>query len=139
MRLHRTLYLLPLTVFAILLTTLAHADFQDGLAAYDRDDYSTAFKEWLPLAEQGHAELQHNLGVIYRNGLGVPQDNEEALRWYHLAAEQGYAPAQHNLGVLYYYGEGVAQSIVLAHMWFNLAARQNVERAAMLGKTWLKA
>ena len=46
LRLHRTLYLLPLTVFALLLTSLAHADFQAGQNAYDCGDYSTAFKEW---------------------------------------------------------------------------------------------
>jgi len=35
------------------------------------------FKEWGPLAQQGDAESQYNLGVIYRNGEGVPQDNTE--------------------------------------------------------------
>lgn len=45
MRLHRPLYLLPLTVFVLFLTTLAHADFQDGLNAYERGDYETALKE----------------------------------------------------------------------------------------------
>ena len=40
-------------------------------------------------AEQGDAAAQHTLGIMYANGLGVPQDDAEAVRWYRLAAEQG--------------------------------------------------
>ena len=60
-------------------------------------------------AESGDAKAQHNLGVMYENGQGVPQDYAEALKWFRLAADQGDAKAQHNLGVMYYYGEGVPQ------------------------------
>jgi len=124
MRLHRILYLLPLTVFAILLTSLAHADFQAGLDARDRGDYETAFKEWLPLAEQGDADAQTSLGLSYYIGHGVPKDYVQARKWYLKAAEQGYALAQVNLGLLYANGPGVPQDYVQAHMWFNLAAAQ---------------
>ncbi len=55
--------------------------FEDGLAAYRRDDYATALKFWRPLAEQGDAQAQHNLGFMYANGQGVPQDNAEAVKW----------------------------------------------------------
>ena len=75
-------------------------------------------------AEQGDAVAQFNLGVMYYGGEGVPQDYEEALRWYKLAAEQGYAVAQGNLGSSYSKGEGVTQDYVLAHMWYNLATSQ---------------
>ncbi len=50
------------------------AGFQEGLDAYNRGDYDTALKEMRPLAEQGVAAAQHNLGVMYRMGHGVPQD-----------------------------------------------------------------
>ena len=33
-------------------------------------------------AEQGDAGAQFNLGVMYENGQGAPQDHAEALRWY---------------------------------------------------------
>ena len=72
----------------------ASADFDEGFAAYDRGDYATALREWKPLAEHGLAEAQHNLGVMYSKGQGVPQDDAEAVKWYRLAAEQGYARAQ---------------------------------------------
>jgi TPR repeat protein len=63
----------------------------------------------LPIAEQGDASAQYNLGVMYANGYGVPQDYAEAVRWYRLAAGQGNAKAQYNLGLMYYNGEGVPQ------------------------------
>ena len=50
------------------------------------------------LAEQRDAEAQFLLGVRYRDGTGVPQDDAEAVRWYRLAADQGLAGAQRNLG-----------------------------------------
>ncbi len=63
------------TAFAVLLVVLAApawAGFDDGMAAYDRGDYETALREFRPLAEQGNALAQHNLGVMYDNGQGVP-------------------------------------------------------------------
>ena len=56
----------------------ASADFQKGVAAAKNGDYATALREWTPLAEQGHASAQYNLGVMYDKGQGVTQD--ERLR-----------------------------------------------------------
>ena len=64
-------------------------------------DYATALREWTPLAKQGNASAQFNLGLMYRKGQGVPQDYKTAVKWYRLAAEQGNASAQFNLGVMY--------------------------------------
>ena len=58
---------------------------------------------------------------MYYNGLGVPQDYKEAIKWYRLTAEQGDAKAQYNLGNMYAKGTGVLQDYALAHMWFNLS------------------
>ena len=72
-------------------------DFQKGLTAAQSGDYATALREWKPLAVQGDASAQSNLGLMYRNGKGVPQDYKTAVKWYTLAAEQGDAYAQTNL------------------------------------------
>ena len=61
------------------------------------------------LSEQGNAEAQFNLGLIYYLGDGIPRDYKEAVKWYTKAAEQGNADAQYNLGVMYYIGEGITQ------------------------------
>ena len=50
---------------AVLLFTLAtstQAGVDEGLTAYQRGDYQAALKVWRPLAEQGDAQAQHNLG-----------------------------------------------------------------------------
>ncbi len=65
------------------------SSFQAGLDAYKRGDYETALKEFLPLAEQGFASSQFNLGLMYARGQGVAQDYVQAYRWYTLAAGQG--------------------------------------------------
>lgn len=98
------------------------APMEDGQAAYNRGDFATALELWRPLAEQGEARAQNNLGVMYENGKGVPEDIAEALKWYQLAAEQGYAGAHSNLGLAYALGKGVQPDAVLAHMWLSLAA-----------------
>ena len=84
---------------AVVLSGAAYAqDLQKGLAAAQAGDYATALQEWRPLAEQGYASAQFNLGTLYDYGQGVPQDYTEAVNWYRKAAEQGYAKAQFNSG-----------------------------------------
>ncbi len=95
-----------------------------GMEAYDKGDYATALKEWRPLAEQGDAEAQCNLGYMYKGGKGVPQDDAEAARWYRRAAEQGNAIAQFYLGIMYATGGGVQEDYVQAYLWFSLAAAE---------------
>ena len=101
---------------------VAAQTFEEALAAYERGDYDAAYRGFRPLAEQGDAIAQNNLGYMYDNGKGVPQDYAEAVKWYRLAAGQGYAAAQNNLGLMYKDGHGVPQDYVRAHMWLNLAA-----------------
>jgi hypothetical protein len=74
------------------------APFKDALAAYYSGDYVTAMLLLRPLADRGDAEAQFNLGVMYANGRGVPQDDWAAASWYRKAADQGNALAQNNLG-----------------------------------------
>ncbi|HHF3870996.1 TPA: tetratricopeptide repeat protein, partial [Haemophilus influenzae] len=98
--------------------------FQQGLTAYEQSNYQTAFKLWLPLAEQGNAKAQYNLGVMYGNGRGVKQDYFKAVNWYRKAAEQGHADAQLNLGYMYEKGRGVKQDDFEAVKWYRQAAEQ---------------
>ena len=62
---------LALTIVLVLgFAPPAWADFSDGVAAYNRGDYATASREMKPLAEQGFAKAQYNLGVMYDKGGG---------------------------------------------------------------------
>jgi TPR repeat protein len=101
--------------------TAVAGPLEDGIEAVDRGDYATALRLLQPLAEKGDPEAQINLGNMYFDGNGVPQDNAESVKWYLLAAGQGSADAQIALGFLYEYGEAVPQDYVQAHKWFDLA------------------
>jgi hypothetical protein len=108
--------------FLLLLTTpVAAGQLEDADAAYKRGDYESAFRHWQPLAEQGDAVAQYNLGVMYGKGQGVPQDYAEAMKWYLLAAEQGFAFAVSAIGNMYYKGEGVPQDYAEAMKWYQRA------------------
>ena len=74
---------------------------QDGKSAYLQGDYTTALKKFELLAESGHAESQHYLGVIYEEGRGVAKDNTAAIKWYLKAAQQGNADAHTQLERIY--------------------------------------
>jgi len=120
----RALFLVLAALFMLTTSGAQAADLQKGLAAYDAEDYETAFAEFSALAEEGHAEAQYNLALMYFLGTGVAQDYVVAAKWYALAAEQEYAKAQSNLAWMYYLGRGVAQNHTTAVKWYRLAAEQ---------------
>ena len=114
------------------------ADFDKGIAAFDKGDFAAALIEWKPLAKKGDADAQFNVGLLYEQGKGVPVDGNSkamdyeiaaqnyvtAMKWYTLAAAQGYAQAQTQLGAMYYNGQGVVQDYKTAMKWFTLAAEE---------------
>jgi uncharacterized protein len=97
---------------------------EDGVAALQRGDYATAMGLLRPLAGQGDAAAQNNVGIMYRYGQGVAQDYEQALVWYRKAAEQGNASAQYNLGLMYTFGQGLPQGYTEAAELYRKAAEQ---------------
>jgi len=104
-------------------------DFEHALDAYERKDYKAAFKLWFPIAEQGYADAQNFLGIMYSTGKGVLQDYKEAVKWFRLSAEQGDADAQYFLGIMFEGGLGVEQDYKEALKWYRLAAEQRLEVA----------
>jgi len=99
-------------------------DWRDIKDAFDRGDYKTVFEKLKPLAEQGDALAQFNLGSIYYQGKGVSQDYKEAAKWFRLSAEQGEKVAQFTLGKMYEEGKGVKQDKAEAIKWYQKAAEQ---------------
>ncbi len=81
------------------LATPSQADFQGGVDAYLRGDDATALQEFKPLAAQGDALAQFSLGVMYRQGQGVPQDYVQAHVWYNLAALRSEPGADQDISV----------------------------------------
>ena len=113
-----------LVLSSFCLSMPAWADFQAGMTAYDSEDYATALREWQPLAEQGDAQAQYHVGLLYHKGRGVSQDDAQARKWYAKAAAQGQAKAQFSLGTLYFNGEGGPKDYQQALRWFRLLANQ---------------
>ena len=104
------------------------ANFAAGLSAYQKGDFATAAKEWRPLAEQGDREAQFNLGLLYIDGQGVPQDPAEGAAWFQKSADQDFTKAQLNLGALYGSGKGVKRDYVQAYKWLSICAAKGDRR-----------
>ncbi len=100
-------------------STATHADkHQEYLATLKR-------------ATEGSAYAQHNVGVMYVNGIGVRKDSAKAVEWWTKAAIQGLAEAQRNLGVMYSDGDGVTKNHSKAAEWYQKAAAQGDTRAQL--------
>lgn len=114
-----------LVVASILLA--AHpvgADLEAAAVAFERGEYATAYKEYLPAAEEGVPVAQFAIGIMYFDGLHVAQDDRKAFAWLKKAADQGVAAAQHQVGFMYRKGRSVDQSDKEAARWYRKAAEQ---------------
>jgi TPR repeat protein len=100
------------------------SSYEDGAAAYNRGDYTAARRLWLPLAEEGNADAQTMLGIIYEEGHGVTQDFAAAVTWYRRAADQGHPDAQFYLACMHDFGKGVPLDSIAAAKWLTKAADQ---------------
>ena len=92
-----------------------------------KPDNLIAFKWYKRAAEQGHVEAHLAIANMYQNGIGIPKDQQEVLKWYRLAAEQGKqgdSETQYILGDAYRNGDVVPLDDVKAVKWFQLAAEQ---------------
>jgi TPR repeat protein len=118
-------YILWLLVLIPLGSIAADKDkLDEAVKAVETEDFMTAYQLLKGLAEQGNAEAQHNLAILYRQGKGVMRDPEVAAQWFQKAADQGLASAQYYLGHLYDVGEGVEKNSQLAVQWYKKAAEQ---------------
>jgi len=84
-----------------------HANFRDPSKAVS---LNKNLKYLQDAANQGNADAQFNLGIIYAFGKQAAKNEVEAVKWYHKAAKQGHVAAQLNLGGMYQGGHGVPQS-----------------------------
>ena len=95
-------------------------DYQDGLDAAKRGDFKTAYNLWLPLAEQGNAKAQYDLGVMYYKGEGVPQDYVLAHMWFNLSSSNGYKKS----------------ALINRNILEEKMSKQQIEKAQELARNW---
>lgn len=102
----------------------ARALLEQGIAAYERQDYAAA----LPLFERseqgGDMKAPRYIGLMYLNGLGVPKDADKAAAAFQEAAAKGDITGQYWLGYLYEHGLGVAQNWAEALKWYRISAER---------------
>src|SRR3546814_14995386 len=88
------------------------ADYEEGRAAYDAEDYEDAVNRYGALAEAGVPEAAYELGKAYRYGNGVPKDTERAAQWLIAAVSRSHSRwphASYHLGTMFKHGDGVTQ------------------------------
>jgi hypothetical protein len=78
-------------------------------------------------AEQGFANAENQLGMLYKDGNGVPRDDQQAATWFRKAADQGYSAAVLNLGWMYANGRGVVKAYEQALSWYRKAAAHGAD------------
>lgn len=109
-----------------------------GEWALEQGNHSEAFEYFQKAAEQGLADAQYNLGLMYNFGWGVTQKNStKAAEWYLKAAEQGNALSQYILGRMYYTGQGITKNPTKAAEWYLKAAKQgHIDAQLCLGELY---
>ena len=76
-------------------------------------------------AVSGDAAAQCGLGLIYKEGQGIPPDDTQAAFWFRKAAEQGNSNAEYMLGNLYLNGAGVPKDETQAVFWYRKGVEQD--------------
>lgn len=99
----------------LVLAKSGDADAQASLGwEYEDSDPKEALRWYRRAAEQGHADAQFALGLMYYEGRGVQENHAEAAIWLHQAVENGSTIALYNLAFQYQYGEGVPKDLTKA-------------------------
>lgn len=126
--------ILLIAVLLLFLVPAAYADLDGARSAYEKGNYTHAFSMYKEYAEQGDADAQYALGVLYYDGKGVIKDIQQSAKWITKAAEKGVTKAQLFLGNLYFAGEGMKQDYEDAIKWYLLAAKKgNVDAQFNMG------
>ena len=109
-------------LFVVAITSKSFADIlSDAAHAYERGDYTAAITSYEKLAKQGDAQAQLNLGWMYDNGEGTPQDYVMAHMLWNIAAANGDEDAKG-------YRDKVA----------GMMTQNQIEKAQELAREWME-
>ena len=127
-----------LTLIFFSSTTFAN-DRLKGYQALEKQDYKKALYYLSYDANLGDDNAQYNLGIMYKKGLGVPINNNEAFRWFFLSANQGNILANYALGHSYLKGSGIKKNYKLAFKAFKYSAlREHPTSRLIIGNMYYK-
>lgn len=117
---------------AIGLAKLGDAEAQAnlGIMLQSRGEYEKAAYWYRLAASAGIDNAQYNLGTLYFNGEGTPQNYAEAHKWFAKAAQRRNKYAEFQLGMTYFTGQGVNKDPAKEIFWYEKAARDGLPAAA---------
>jgi TPR repeat protein len=119
-----------LTFAGIAAAALEIDDYASAAAAYQRGDFTEAWRIWEPLARSGDVDAQFSLGMLCdREPPPASCAAASAIDWYTRAAQSGHRLAQFSLGNAYREGRGVPPDESRARYWFGKAAAQGLPAA----------
>jgi uncharacterized protein len=116
---------------ALQLAKLGDAEAQSNLGVMyaSRGEYDKAAYWYKQAATAGLDTAAFNLGTLYFNGQGFPQDYARAHPWFEEAATRGNKYAEFQLGMTYFTGQGVEKDATKETYWYEKAARQGLPAA----------
>ena len=79
---NRMKWFLFLVIMAVANASVAAPAMDDALAALRQGDHETALRIWREIAAKGHSDANYFIGTAYAEGRGMPQDLDEADRWF---------------------------------------------------------
>jgi len=107
----------------------ATTNIEAGVQLFIPDNNRANLEDLKAKAKHGDAVAECTIGVMYKQGNGVPQDYVQAARWFQRAAKHGQDDAQFCLGELYQNGQGVKKDPAQAAKWFLKSASQGYGEA----------
>ena len=109
-----------------------HSEADGAIDDWNSGRFKQALAKWTIEAASSSQILLYNIGIIYWNGSGVPQDFAKAISWFEKAAMKGYQPAKHAIGNAYRRGECVMKDPLAAVQWYKQAAEKGYAPSQVL-------
>jgi hypothetical protein len=107
----------------------AEAEANLGVMLSSRGKYPEAARWYKQAADAGIATAAYNLGTLYYNGQGFPQDYAKAREWFEIASRRNDPYAQFQLGTMAGDGKGVEADPKAEMAWYTKAAEQGLSAA----------
>jgi hypothetical protein len=104
---------------------IAHYYGIDGV----KQSYQKAFEYFIKAAQNGHAQAQYKLGLMFSRGDGVEPDYQESTKWLEKSAGQGDCKAQYELAILQIQESDIDGKSKKYMQWLEESAQQKYESA----------
>lgn len=114
-----------LAIFSFILLTISSlaaysSQLDEGVRAFERQDYQAAYKRLLPLAENGDGNAQYYIGEMLVGGMGVSSNIDKGVYWLEQSVSNRNHMAAKTLGKMYLSGFGVPMDTEKGAKYFAL-------------------